>query len=121
MKKLETVQVWASMTDQMLAQTLEHGFHGAFKGGAVSFCTDPIQAVKEGHPETNMLLLARVALGREGAEYKMMRGKYIIQNTKSCLAAFLVTFAKVGDEEKVLASKAAFSNQLFNAFSPNRN
>ena len=116
--KLTTLQLWTSLSEGMLAQVLEHGFAGALKGSKQAFCEDPVLAIKEGHPESPHLLLCRVALGREGPEYKMSRGKYILQNTRSVLPAFLVTYAREGMEEEVAAADEGFNQKVAVAFAP---
>lgn len=99
--RLQTLHLFYAPTKENLNSLLTKGFFQTIGVSKIAFAKDPIQAIKEGFGNTNKLLIVRVALGRENRDYNVVRGKYVVENLKSVITSYIITYAKPGESVNV--------------------
>ncbi len=88
-EKLETHQnLFYSPSEQQLRVMLDKDFQTAIESNAVAFCTDPLQALREGFSKTNKLLLCRVAVA---PSCRVVNRKLIVKDTRGVQPSFVLT------------------------------
>jgi len=95
--KLETMQgFYCPSSEDTLRLILKEGFHNAIVG-ELTFCTDPLQAVRESLSSrpVNKLILARVSLGWKEYDYTEINNKYKIKNLRGVLPSFVITIEQI--------------------------
>jgi len=97
-RKLQTIQAFISLNEDTLKKVLINGFHKTLGNTKLAFSTDPAIAIREGFGGGyNKVLLCRIVLGREGADYSVVREKYVIENLKGVMPSFLITYGVPGE------------------------
>jgi len=97
-KKLQTVQAFICVGEESLRSVLMTGFHKTLGNTKLAFSTDPSVAIREGPGKNGReIILCRITLGREGVEYQLVREKYVLENTRGIIPAFLITYSLPGE------------------------
>mmetsp|Transcript_30448 Transcript_30448/g.76447 ORF Transcript_30448/g.76447 Transcript_30448/m.76447 type:complete len:175 (+) Transcript_30448:113-637(+) len=92
-KKLQTVNAYLCPEDDKMDQIVTDGFFKTYEGARIAFPQDPVQAIREGFSQSRKLLICRVVLG----QHELLNNKYIVKNSKGCMASFIVYFSSGGD------------------------
>jgi hypothetical protein len=88
-EKLETHQnLFFSPSERQLQVMLDKDFQSAIEGNSVAFCTDPLQAMREGFSKTGKLLLCRVAVA---PSCRVTNRKLIVKDTRGVQPSFILS------------------------------
>ena len=88
-EKLETHQnLFYSPSERQLQVMLDKDFQSAIEGNTVAFCTDPLQALREGFSKSGKLLLCRVAVA---PSCRVTNRKLIVKDTRGVQPSFILT------------------------------
>jgi len=99
--RVQTMQAFYQPAEEKLVALLKDGFFKTLGLRSVIVTKDPSVLVHSNrmteYNRFKKLLLCRVSLGKQGVDYKLNENKYIIENPKSIIPAFLVTYAAPGE------------------------